>query len=80
MQLKRNNGGPTPAPMDNLEYKYANEANALARAGAGYDYSNGTVLENNNRLTQVLDDEGVVSITDLVVQQQIIISTMILGS
>lgn len=66
-ELTRNNQSGTL--MDDMQYKYTNDANGYILAGGAgisvpdYDYSD-LNAGNTNRLSEVVDNEGVVNTTD----------------
>ena len=79
-ELKRNNDigvGVGTFNMDDIEYKYANNANGYLEAGAtGYLYADGSVSTppvspnfSTNKLTQIIDNNGVVNSTDIGITQ-----------
>lgn len=70
-QLKRNNSSifAFSQKMDDLEYKYANDGNGRNEHDghtSSYDYRDGSSpTTNKNQLTAVVDNEGVVNVTDI---------------
>ncbi|MCW9018914.1 MAG: hypothetical protein OQJ96_01340, partial [Flavobacteriales bacterium] len=79
-ELKRNNDigvGVGTFNMDDIKYKYANNANGYLEAGAtGYLYADGSVSTppvspnfSTNKLTQIIDNNGVVNTTDIGITQ-----------
>jgi len=79
-ELKRNNDigvGVGTFNMDDIKYKYANNANGYLEAGStGYLYADGSVSTppvspnfSTNKLTQIIDNKGVVNTTDIGITQ-----------